>query len=76
MATFWQSSGAAPRSASVVIDGVPQTMTLDVGVAGQGNYFYSESAKSGCREYYFMFVDSAGTTHYYPGIHFNSLHCI
>jgi hypothetical protein len=49
-----------------VINGVAFPLTLDVGIEGQGNYFFEDTTSSGCREYFFYFKDANGKETFYP----------
>jgi hypothetical protein len=66
MATFYQTTAQAPTAAQVIINGVANAMTVEIGSAGQGSYVYEDVSQSSCRMYWFRFVDSTGTEVLYP----------
>ncbi len=66
MASFYQASGSSPQTASVVISGTQHAMTVDGGSGTASHWFFTAAKTSGCTQYYFYFVDSAGTSWYYP----------
>ena len=58
---------AAPKSASVVVDGKCTSMTLQHGTAQNGAWSANVSGVgSGCHRYYFAFVDASGAPITYP----------
>lgn len=62
----WYDS-AAPRSASVVVDGKCTPLTLKRGSQTNGAWSATlTNAGSGCHRYYFSFVDSTGAEVTYP----------
>lgn len=66
MAVFYDPDGAAPQSAKVVINGVPHSMSHHLGTSSRGTYLLELTDDSNCRDYYFQFTDSEGTTWRYP----------
>ena len=56
-----------PVSVQVVIDGVPQNMTLDLGAPAAGTYRLDTGKAASCRQYYFQAVTTAGQSWRYPG---------
>lgn len=66
-ANWYDPSGGAPVSASVVLDNVPTTMTRARGTAANGAWFAQVNAvSSGCHAYFFSFVDSSLNTVRHP----------
>ena len=67
-----------PTSAKIYIDGVANTMSLELGNSSKNYYLYLKLTKglgtykfetpkgSTCREYYFHFKDYKGDSFYYP----------
>jgi len=66
MANYVDPDGNAPQSAHVVIDGTSHPLTLHLGNEEMGTYNVEMPKSSGCKEYYFSFVDSEGKTWRYP----------
>lgn len=65
IAQFYDPLGA-PITAQVFIGGVPSDLQVDVGVDGQGNYYFESAVASSCRSYYFQFISAAGGYYRYP----------
>ena len=66
---FWANwyDGAAPTAATVVLDGVPHTMTASRGTTANGAYTYSAPGVStACHTYYFAFTSSTLAAIRYP----------
>jgi uncharacterized protein YkwD len=66
---FWANwyDAAAPIAATVVLDGVPQTMTLGRGSVTNGAYSYSAAGLSAaCHNYYFQFTSASLAIVRYP----------
>ena len=67
---FWANwyDTAGPMSATVVVDGCPQTMTQQRGVTAANSAWRATVAglQTGCHRYYFLFKDSIGTTYKFP----------
>jgi hypothetical protein len=60
---------AAPRSASVVIDGQCKPLALERGTATNGTWKTEALNLDGsCHSYYFVFVDAGGTSFTYPAV--------
>ena len=66
MANYYDSLGRAPQTASVIINGTEQSLSLLLGTAGKGTYSFAGAKGSTCRNYYFSFRDNAGTLWRYP----------
>src|SRR5687767_2432309 len=67
LASFYVTGNQAPTEASIFIDGTKYSMTLEIGTAGQGHYYYEATTTTiGCRIYYFYFVTSASVPYYFP----------
>ena len=60
------SASAAAQSVSVVVDGVPYAMAVDLGTATRGTWFVVLSRGTACRSYHFVAVDASGTSWRYP----------
>lgn len=60
-------SNLPPASVQVVIDGVAQNMTLDLGAPAAGTYRLDTTKAANCRQYYFLAVTGAGQSWRYPG---------
>jgi hypothetical protein len=66
---FWANwyDTAGPMSATVVVDGCPQAMTLTRGSQTNGAWKATVAGlDTGCHRYYFSFTDSMGTPYTYP----------
>ncbi len=61
------SDAAAPRSISLVLDGVTSALALDLGSATRGTWSTRTTRGSACRTYHFVAVDAAGSSWRYPG---------
>jgi len=70
LAQYYDSTGASPSAAVVVVNGVGYSLTLDVGSPSLGNYYLELPTAGGCRQYYFVFVDGYGNTWQYPSTGF------
>lgn len=53
LAVYWTSPAVAPASATVTIGGTAYPLALDIGAAGAGTYFVSQTAGTACRSYFF-----------------------
>ena len=60
------SATAAVQSVTVVLADVTMPMAIDLGTASKGTWFVSAARGSGCRPYFFVATDSAGTNWRYP----------
>lgn len=59
----------APRSASVVVDGVCRPLSLERGTSINGTWRTKLSGlENGCHSYYFAFTDSTGAIFTYPAV--------
>lgn len=65
-ANYYDASGAAPKSASVLIDQKSQPMALHLGTPSQGTYLFSTTNDGKEHCYYFVFIDGSGNTIRYP----------
>jgi hypothetical protein len=66
LANYWDQTLKAPAEASVYLSGQKYAMTLTMGKAFQGTYELTVARGSGCRTYYFSFLDGSGNTWRYP----------
>lgn len=66
MANYYDTTGQAPQSASVVVENVTYPMPLHLGVAARGTYDTAITLGTLCRTYYFSFKDDKGKTWLYP----------
>lgn len=60
-------TGRPPISVQVVISGVAQNMSLDLGSPAAGTYRLDASRAATCREYYFLATTAAGESWRCPG---------
>ncbi len=56
-----------PLSVQVVVDGIPYSMTLDLGTPAAGTYRLDMAKAASCRQYYFQAVTASGQAWRYPG---------
>jgi hypothetical protein len=61
----WEAP-AGPRSVTLVLDGTPRALALDLGVAARGSWATSLARGTGCRSYHFEAVDGAGASWRFP----------
>ncbi|NLL12742.1 MAG: CAP domain-containing protein [Fibrobacter sp.] len=65
-ANYYDTSGIAPKSASVFIDGKFYPMTLHLGTPGMGTYLHSTTSDGKEHCYYFVFIDGSGNSLRFP----------
>ena len=65
-ANYYDSSGAAPKSARVVIDNQEHAMSVHLGSAAKGTYIYTMSNDNKLHCYYFLFTDGFGVQIRFP----------
>jgi hypothetical protein len=63
---YYDASGKAPVSKSVVVDGVSIAMALWMGTASSGTYRLDLIKGATCRNYYFLFTDGDNIACRYP----------
>lgn len=66
IANYYDSTGSAPQTAQVIIEGESHVLTLLMGGVDNGAYAVSVAEADSCRNYYFQFVDANGTDWRYP----------
>jgi hypothetical protein len=59
-ANYYDQSGSSPKSAEVIIDNTPKTMSVMLGVAAKGTWQYSMTDDKKVHCYYFVFTDGMG----------------
>jgi hypothetical protein len=65
MANYYDSTGAAPTSPTLSLNGTDYAMTLYMGAAGKGTYVYIADSATSCRSYFFTF-GKGGATYRFP----------
>jgi len=65
-ANYYDASGAAPISASVLIDEKSYPLTLHLGTASKGTYLLSTTNDEKTHCYYFVFTDGSGNAQRFP----------
>ncbi len=65
-ANYYDTSGMAPKSSSVFIDGKSHPMALHFGTSDKGTYFFSTTNDEKSHCYYFVFVDGSGNAIKFP----------
>ncbi len=65
-ANYYDASGVAPKTASVIIDEKSYPMALHLGSASKGTYLLSTNNDEEMHCYYFVFTDCSGNTVRYP----------
>ncbi len=65
-ANYYDTSGIAPKSASVFIDEKSHPMALYLGTPGRGTYLFSTSNDGKAHCYYFVFIDGSGNNLRFP----------
>ncbi len=63
---YWTQDFGGVSSVTVVLADVTMPMAIDLGTASKGTWFVSAARGSGCRPYFFVATDSAGTNWRYP----------
>lgn len=62
----YYNSAGAPKAVKLVVDGVCQNMTLELGEAANGTYKATKTVTSACHEYWFLAYTASGARRVYP----------
>ncbi len=63
---YYDATGAAPETATVIIDGKSYPMELHLGSMSKGTYIYSTTNDGQKHSYYFVFIDGSGSPVRFP----------